>query len=422
MSEHYFKHGTPVSGEDFINRENDLKDVFGRLRNGEPSAIVGEPHIGKTSLLHHMQRPETRRHYLGEDDGQFLFQFIDVYDYPSDYAPPDFWDEALEPLDDIQDATIRQSLETARKARFERRTLNRLFKHLKRRNLTLVLLLDEFETLITHPNFRNTTLFASMRSINGNVRSLNVVLASRKPLARLNDTASGEGSPYFNQLTDLILKPFDDAAVAALLAPGDFTAEQQDFIRVFAGRHPYLLQAMAQAVQTYPQDLHRAARTFYERTASHYHDIWKYLDNDHRLVALLLALMAFDGQARGHAYNYGEIENADTFQKELKDLADVGLAEHLPGSSSLQWDAEHYLLWRGGRWRIGALAFAWWLRDQVFPRYDPLPEISGFLQAKRYRGFLTQEQWDALTESARKFTPDLRSLAKLVLQHLGRKE
>ncbi len=413
--------GRPVSGKEFINRENDLQTVFGRIRNVEPVAVVGEPHIGKTSLLHQMAKADIQRQYLGEDSGRFLFQFIDLHDIPANYTPIDFWEDITEPLEDLRDEDIRAALQRSREAGFDRRSVRRLFEKVRRKGYVLVPLLDEFDVLVYHPNFQGAPLFATIRSIQSNIQGLVPVVASRRKVSELNDAGSPHGSPYFNQMIDVILKPFDERAVGMLLAPGGFTEAQRSLIRVFAGRHPYLLQAMADTMQTCPQDLEKAAGMFYERTASHYHDIWKYLSEDQRFVALLLALMAFDGQARGQTFDYGEIEHASKFDRELRDLEEVGLAERLDEGSRFVWDSKHFLLWRGGRWRIGSLAFAWWLRDHVITQHEPLPEIDDFLRRKRYRLFLTQEQWDTLRESAHSVAPNLISLAKLVLKSMGRK-
>ena len=48
---HRFIYGRSVRPVEFLNRETELRTVFNRMRNCESTAIVGEPHIGKSSLL-----------------------------------------------------------------------------------------------------------------------------------------------------------------------------------------------------------------------------------------------------------------------------------------------------------------------------------------------------------------------------------
>ena len=45
-----FIYGKPVPVTQHINRQRELRTLFSRLRNGECTAVVGEPHIGKSSL------------------------------------------------------------------------------------------------------------------------------------------------------------------------------------------------------------------------------------------------------------------------------------------------------------------------------------------------------------------------------------
>ncbi len=45
-----FIYGRPVRPGEFLNREAELHTIFNRLRNCESTTVVGEPHIGKSSL------------------------------------------------------------------------------------------------------------------------------------------------------------------------------------------------------------------------------------------------------------------------------------------------------------------------------------------------------------------------------------
>lgn len=410
---HSFVYGRAVRGDEFLDRDAPLRTVFHRLATGQPTAIVGEPHIGKTSLLLRMCEPEVQREHLGSAAENFLFHFVDLHDIPSNYTPADFLDEAFEPLGEVDDARIRQGWAKCKEAGFNRRTVKRLFQAVSQSGVTLVLLLDEFDTLVNHASFQGDPVFATIRSVQSTIGGLVPIIASRARVADLNDHGSPHGSPYFNQMIDLALKPFDDETVRALLAPFAAQTEVQAFIRQMAGPHPYRLQAMAAAVQDYPEDILQAAETFYERVDGHFHDVWRYLSESHRLTVLLLALMSLDGRARGEAFNYGEIENPRRFERELRDLEALGLAEAHRSGKSLRWDPRHFLIWRGGTsWQIGSLAFAWWLRDHVVAEKVTLESVDEFLRQKRYRLFLTQAQWDTLYKSALESKNTVRKLAE----------
>ncbi len=413
ITPHSFVYGRAVHGDEFLDRDAPLQTVFHRLATGQPTAVVGEPHIGKTSLLLRMCEPEMQRKHLGDAAENYIFHFMDMHDIPSGYTPVDFLDEALEPLGEVDDVHIRQAWAKSKKAGFDRRTVRRLFQAVSQSGMALVLLLDEFDTLVHHANFQGDPVFATIRSVQSTIGGLVPIIASRARVADLNDLGSPHGSPYFNQMIDLVLKPFDDETVRTLLAPFAEQADVQAFIRQMTGPHPYRLQAMAAAVQDYPEDILQAAETFYKRVDGHFHDVWRYLSESHRLTVMLLALMALDGSARGEAFNYGEIENPRRFERELRDLETLGLAERHRSGKSLLWDPRHLLIWRDGTsWRIGSLAFAWWLRDHVVAEKITLASVDEFLRQKRYRLFLTQEQWDILYQSARASKNTIRKLAE----------
>lgn len=50
-----FLHGNPVPHTHFFDRRQAVRRLKGRLlSHGQSSAVVGEPHMGKTSLLHYL--------------------------------------------------------------------------------------------------------------------------------------------------------------------------------------------------------------------------------------------------------------------------------------------------------------------------------------------------------------------------------
>ncbi len=46
-----FLYGRPVPPSRFVGRKEAVRAIFGRTYNGESTVIVGQPHIGKSSLL-----------------------------------------------------------------------------------------------------------------------------------------------------------------------------------------------------------------------------------------------------------------------------------------------------------------------------------------------------------------------------------
>lgn len=409
------KSGRPVKGRECICREEALSTIFNRLRNGESTAIIGEPHIGKTSLLFQIADAKTRKEYLDRNDRRLLVANVDLLAFSAQDSPLTFWQEALSPLSDLNIQSVQSALERASRSEYSRQTLEALFRKVAERHCLLVLLLDEFERLLKHPNFRDPAFFAHLRGLATRTGGLAIVLASRLSVSDLNQMGRDlldTGSPFFNQMANLQLLPFDDDEIEALLARADppFSDEESLFIRRVAGRNPYLLQAMAAALFETPTCANRgerAAETFYQRAAVQYFDdLWGHMDDDTRTIAVILALQELGGRALGGHFNYGEIERVDRYGPELQKLAERGLAECLETQRrGWIWDGKNLLVWRGQRWGLGCAAFSWWVRDVVVASVRSIPKYDEWLAQKKYIGLLTQKQWEDAHQFIRKMPP-----------------
>jgi hypothetical protein len=94
MQTNPFFYGNPVSFTDFIGRRKELRRVKGRLLRGESTAVIGDPHIGKTSFLNYLVNPEIRKElYLDEADRLYL-SLLDVHMLGSQFTPAQFWENA----------------------------------------------------------------------------------------------------------------------------------------------------------------------------------------------------------------------------------------------------------------------------------------------------------------------------------------
>lgn len=418
-----FIYGRPVRGDKFLGREAELRTIFNRIYNGESTVVSGEPHIGKTSLLLQLANERTQRRYLAGEAERFVFVNLDLHPIGAQYEPVSFWEEVFDPLLMLQRYDhLAASVERAATRGYNRRSLLRIFTRLERHGLRLVLLLDEFERLLTHPNFEDPAFFALLRSLATRTGALAIVPASRLSVAQMNQQGRGlleTGSPFFNNTIELPLRPFDEPTVGLLLDRGRFDAHERAFIRRVAGPHPFLLQAMAATLlETTDRTANSpspsigrggwgvragAAERFYERIAFHFDDVWSTLDDRTRTTAVILSLLELGGQVYGEEFNYGEIERSDIFGQELDKLADLGLAEQVSRGISFNWSRA--LIWRDGQWRVAAQAFAWWVRDVVITQARQVPTYDQWLHNKRYRFLLTQQQWDGLVTLVRHAPP-----------------
>src|SRR5512135_1795414 len=90
-----FLYGRPVPPTRFVGRADAARTIFSRLNNGESTAVVGEPHIGKSSLLAYVTDEGVRKEWLGDATGRHVFNQMDCHLMPGDFTPEDFWREAL---------------------------------------------------------------------------------------------------------------------------------------------------------------------------------------------------------------------------------------------------------------------------------------------------------------------------------------
>ena len=88
-------YGRPVRPDEFLGRTNELRTTFNRIKNVESTAIVGDPHIGKTSFLMKLADQDAQKFYLGRDRDLLILSSIDLHPVSSGYTVNDFWEEAL---------------------------------------------------------------------------------------------------------------------------------------------------------------------------------------------------------------------------------------------------------------------------------------------------------------------------------------
>jgi hypothetical protein len=251
-----FYHGNPVKSTHFLGRKNELDRASGRICTSQSTAIVGESRTGKTSVLLYLAAPENHAQlYGGETEQQRFFSFLDAQGFDEQINQADFWILAFAPL---FSAVIQPSPES-KLARlyaacldngFKNHSLGLLLDQLAEQNYHLVLLVDEFGTVLNKPHLCRSDFLGSLRSLASIKPALSLVIASWQSTTQLNKLTqeiNKTGSPFFNIYEECSLKPFSNEDVELLLgrSNGRFTAEDINFMIHAAGYHPYLLQAIA---------------------------------------------------------------------------------------------------------------------------------------------------------------------------------
>ena len=394
---HPFIYGRPVQHNEFLGREIELQTIFNRLRKHESIAIIGEPHIGKSSLLLKLAHQDTIQTYLGEDAGSIVISLLDLHPAGNDYEPTIFWEEALSPLWKYYPDQLKQITEQ----NYSRRSLENFFLYLNQQDQHLLLLLDEFERLLIHPNFQDPGFFALLRSLATRTNGLYLVVASR--LSVMDMIKHGRsllelGSPFFNHLIELRLKPFSDRTIDLLLNQTDglFAAGDTYFIRSTVGRHPFLLQAMAATLletEGEGEERHvQAAENLYHQALYHFDELWQMLDDRARTGIVALALMQLGKRALKDKYSAKSIREIEVkIAPELYRLEAMGLVKRVDSHSE-----QEFFPISNKKWALSTPMVVRWVHDVVITGAHHISTYDKWLEGKKFRFLLPKERWDSL--------------------------
>lgn len=287
-------------------------------------------------------------------------------------------------------------------ADYSPRSLEQLFEYLGQQGTRLVLLLDEFECLLTHPNFRSVAFFALLRHLATLTRGLAIVAATRLRVTEMNQKVwSGSRGC-----------PFDEKTVSLLLERGGFDESDRALIRCLAGHQPFLLIVCATLLETRLERHFCAASAFYERVAFYFDELWQSLDNRTRTAIVILSLLELSQAVDDEKLTYQALEQEHIFGDEWRRLAELGLAKQVPA-----WSRQNGLMWRGERWTVSVQAFLWWVWDVVITQTRRVLTYDEWLYHKRYRLVLSEAQWESLLSVVRNANSLRKVDIRLMAEH-----
>jgi hypothetical protein len=409
MTPNPFISGNPVDSANFFNRKQPLRRVVGRLLSGgQSTAVIGEPRLGKTSLLKYLAAREKGAELYGEQAERLLIAYLDSQVFGGRYTAAQFWEQAFTSADlelalgSSPNPLLAERYRLCRENEFGPFTLEALFRVLKIQGWRLVLLLDEFDTLLHHPILNSAEFFGSLRSLSSRCEgALALVIGSRLPLAQLNARTQAfnpTGSPYFNIFSEITLGPFPEKDIHELLnrAGERFTVWDKRAIRAIAGGHPFLLQAAAAAMWDLHEeeitemiDRRRAmAKRLYNENRWLFADTWRFWTPPVRKAVTTIAL-AHTGQLlpQREFLTSAFIAGLRDFGPELADLATQGFISR----------DERV---RGG-WRIASQAMLWWLADELARAVRPDIPFEEWLRAQELDHLLTKKEREQLQQVVR---------------------
>ncbi len=299
-------------------------------------------------------------------------------------------------------------------------TLEGLFNLLARQQQRVILLLDEFDTLLCHPKFNNTQFFGALRSFATRTDALAVITASRLSVAQMNRKSqeiNPYGSPFFNNSIEVRLLPLarDDAQqliATTLQRAGNtiaFSPDDYAFLFSLAGQQPFLLQVAGASLydaiadgKTGDARYADATESFHTRASAHFDDLWHHhLAPNEQRALLLLALAQYRGYADKRAFDLRDIGKLDWYAPDLRHLRDLGIVESDAAPGAVRWQNEN--------WRIAAGGIVPWLMDNVVSGTRDAKDFGAWLRDKEFQGLFTREEAAKLKEIASKIPKGVAS-------------
>lgn len=247
-----FLHGNPVPSEKLFGRNDELRQIVGRIRTGQSTAITGSPRSGKTSILRYLREQKE----LYEEDGEKLvFSELDAATWNAEFTPIKFWEIALRPISEFTDTVLSQAYEDCKKNQFSDYSIEKLLMRVNETNKRLILMVDEFN-LILEPKSSskhwNAAFFGGLRTLaSRSSGALVLIITINEPLndfqQKVQDLLTNSKSPYFNTLYEVRLHSLSSKVIERLLLQGgeNFKESCHTVVYDIAGGHPYLSQVAA---------------------------------------------------------------------------------------------------------------------------------------------------------------------------------
>lgn len=398
MNRSPFVHGGPVAPNDFLNRQRELRRLLNRLEKGQATAIVGQPHTGKTSLLRFVMDKVKRDGIVGGKLDRCWFREVDSHMLGRKFDQSAFWAFVLEPVTVYFDSgELRTLYKSAQENGFGAFTLKRLFAALDQADWRIVVLLDEFDALLNHPILNSAEFYGSLRSLTSRFSSLALIIATRRSLNQLNvqtQEINPHSSPYFNIFTELRLGPLPkrDAAHLLAYAKNRFDSKDRQFVTMASGRQPYLLQLAADILWEVDQEGKKGVERYQlageelrTQSEKHFADTWRSWSNAERKVIMAIALAQMALVVEDHYFEWSNlIEDINDYSPELRSLEKSGTIVKV----------------RKGDRQIKQSALLWWLADEVKRMVRDEATFEEWLEEQEFEGIFTQKERRSLGQIA----------------------
>ena len=237
----FYHRGAIRHSADFFNRDAEISQILGLLSKGQSVSLIGPRRIGKSSLLIHLARPEVHSQ-LASSSSKSLFVLVDCQEFGG--SPPEEIYEALH--DGLLDAAEEAGVEIkAMQTPGTYRALDRALHQVSKKDIAVVVLLDEFELLAANEQL-TPYFFARLRGLTTKY-GLAYLTASQRPLFDITAEEEILSSPFFNIFVTLPMGLFEKETAVQLLqsrmgnSEYQFSEELCHYLIHLVGPHPFFL-------------------------------------------------------------------------------------------------------------------------------------------------------------------------------------
>ncbi|KOP27060.1 AAA family ATPase [Hapalosiphon sp. MRB220] len=228
----------------FVGRKEELNAIASRMSGVQPTSIniVGEKHIGKSSLLYHFFLTWEQR---VTDPNRYVVIYLSLRDANCE-TEMGFYDAVAKALLNrlaLWKLQLRSPLQVQP---LDRQAFADAIKKWQQQHVLPVLCLDDFQMLLERPQEFDNNFYNNLRSLMDD-SALMLAIASRKKLGTYA-AEKGLTSPFFNVGQTLVLGELTtDEAIQLTRLPDSTSASalsvnEQNCAQQWGKRHPYKLQ------------------------------------------------------------------------------------------------------------------------------------------------------------------------------------
>jgi len=394
-----FVYGNPVDSDLFFGCKTELRQIVSRILNqGQSTAIVGEPKIGKTSLLNYLMAEENLAALYGNHAANPTFCYMDAQTLGGQFTQTQFWDRALKELANkgaipADESSLAKTYEFCQENHFDTFSLQKFFTELSKVKGRLVLLLDEFDLLLLHPVLNDGEFFGSLRGLASNLskHALVIITSSRQSLSQLNEKTQAfnpSGSPYFNFMAETTLASFEKTEMIDFLqrvAPNKFNGTDLGYLYQISGGHPYLVQASAACLWD-NSDYMLMSHELYGAVRFHFGDTWRVYATPTRQVLTFATLVQINGILGNQEFALSNLrQDLNNLGPEIGELTKARL-----------------IVKKNDDYHVAQGAMLWWLADELLKTVRPDKSFEQWLKDEQLvGGVMTQERVNQLSGVAK---------------------